>query len=85
MSVDGFTRGSVMRWRSRLTFSPDRAWKASPAHRRRAFPVACYLGYALNQLELPVRLLDGLGGMLHEFSRTIGRGFRGLAQLIESM
>ena len=41
---------------------------------RRAFPVACYLGYALNQLELPVRLLDGLGGMLHEFSRTIGRG-----------
>jgi DNA-binding MurR/RpiR family transcriptional regulator len=41
---------------------------------RRAFPVACYLGYALNQLELPVRLLDGLGGMLNEFSRTIGRG-----------
>ena len=41
---------------------------------RRAFPVACYLGYALNQLELPVRLLDGLGGMLHEFARTIGKG-----------
>jgi len=41
---------------------------------RRAFPVACYLAYALNQLELPVRLLDGLGGMLHEFSRGIGRG-----------
>jgi DNA-binding MurR/RpiR family transcriptional regulator len=41
---------------------------------RRAFPVACYLGYALNQLELPVRLLDGLGGMLHEFARTIGPG-----------
>lgn len=41
---------------------------------RRAFPVACYLGYALNQLELPVRLLDGLGGMLHEFARTIGHG-----------
>ena len=40
---------------------------------RRAFPVACYLGYALNQLELPVRLLDGLGGMLHEFARTIGK------------
>src|SRR2546423_2524842 len=40
---------------------------------RRAFPVACYLGYALNQLELPVRLLDGLGAMLHESSRTIGR------------
>jgi DNA-binding MurR/RpiR family transcriptional regulator len=41
---------------------------------RRAFPVACYLAYALNQLELPVRLLDGLGGMLHEYSRGIGSG-----------
>jgi DNA-binding MurR/RpiR family transcriptional regulator len=41
---------------------------------RRAFPVASYLSYALNQLELPVRLLDGLGGMLAEFSRGIGRG-----------
>jgi DNA-binding MurR/RpiR family transcriptional regulator len=41
---------------------------------RRAFPVACYLAYALNRLELPVRLLDGLGGMLQEFARTIGRG-----------
>jgi DNA-binding MurR/RpiR family transcriptional regulator len=41
---------------------------------RRAFPVACYLAYGLNQLELPVRLLDGVGGMLHEFSRGIGAG-----------
>lgn len=41
---------------------------------RRAFPIACYLAYALNQLELPVRLLDGLGGMLHEFARNIGPG-----------
>lgn len=41
---------------------------------RRAFPVASYLAYALAQLELPVRLLDGLGGMLAEFSRGIGRG-----------
>jgi DNA-binding MurR/RpiR family transcriptional regulator len=41
---------------------------------RRAFPVACYLAYALNQLELPVRLLDGVGGMLHEFARGIGAG-----------
>src|SRR6185436_17975493 len=28
---------------------------------RRAFPVACYLAYALGQLELPVSLLDGVG------------------------
>jgi DNA-binding MurR/RpiR family transcriptional regulator len=41
---------------------------------RRAFPVACYLAYGLNQLELPVRLLDGVGGMLHEFSRGVGAG-----------
>ena len=33
---------------------------------RRAFPVACYLSYALGQLELPVSLLDGVGGMLRE-------------------
>jgi DNA-binding MurR/RpiR family transcriptional regulator len=41
---------------------------------RRAFPVACYLAYALHQLELPVRLLDGVGGMLQEFARGIGSG-----------
>ncbi|HEV7912123.1 MAG TPA: MurR/RpiR family transcriptional regulator [Albitalea sp.] len=41
---------------------------------RHAFPIACYLAPALNQLELPVRLLDGVGGMLHEFSRGIGSG-----------
>jgi DNA-binding MurR/RpiR family transcriptional regulator len=41
---------------------------------RRAFPVACYLAYALNQLELQVRLLDGVGGMLHEFARSVGAG-----------
>jgi DNA-binding MurR/RpiR family transcriptional regulator len=33
---------------------------------RRAFPVACYLSYALAQLELPVSLMDGIGGMVHE-------------------
>src|SRR6187397_1604791 len=38
---------------------------------RRAFPVACYLAYALNQLELQAHLLDGLGGMLGEFAHTI--------------
>jgi len=41
---------------------------------RRAFPVACYLAYALNQLELRAQLLDGLGGMLNEFARGIGPG-----------
>ncbi len=35
---------------------------------RRAFPVACYLSYALAQLELPVTLMDGVGGMLREQS-----------------
>ena len=39
---------------------------------RRAFPVACYLSYALSQLELPVTLMDGVGGMLHEQARGIG-------------
>ena len=41
---------------------------------RRAFPVACYLAYALNQLELQAHLLDGLGGMLGEFAHTIRAG-----------
>ena len=41
---------------------------------RRAFPVACYLAYALNQLELRAQLLDGLGGMLDVFARGIARG-----------
>ena len=41
---------------------------------RRAFPVACYLAYALAQLELQVQLLDGAGGMLGEFARGIRPG-----------
>ena len=41
---------------------------------RRAFPVACYLAYALNQLELRAHLLDGLGGMLGEFAHAIRPG-----------
>lgn len=40
---------------------------------RRAFPVACYLSYALNQLEVRTHLLDGVGGMLSEFVRGIDR------------
>jgi DNA-binding MurR/RpiR family transcriptional regulator len=39
---------------------------------RRAFPVACYLAYALSRLELRTHLLDGVGGMLNEFVRGIG-------------
>ena len=41
---------------------------------RRAFPVACYLAYALNQLELRAHLLDGLGGMMGEFAQAIRPG-----------
>ncbi len=41
---------------------------------RRAFPVACYLAYALAQLELPVSLLDGVGGMLKEQARALKAG-----------
>ena len=38
---------------------------------RRAFPVACYLAYALGQLELKTHLVDGVGGMLGESLRAI--------------
>jgi DNA-binding MurR/RpiR family transcriptional regulator len=38
---------------------------------RRAFPVACYLAYALGQLELRTHLLDGVGGMLGETLRHV--------------
>jgi len=38
---------------------------------RRAFPVACYLAYALSQLELKSQLITGLGGMLAESLRGI--------------
>jgi DNA-binding MurR/RpiR family transcriptional regulator len=41
---------------------------------RRAFPVACYLAYALGQLELPVTLMDGVGGMVREQARTLRPG-----------
>jgi DNA-binding MurR/RpiR family transcriptional regulator len=41
---------------------------------RRAFPVACYLGYALAQLELPVTVLDGVGGMVREQARGMRLG-----------
>jgi DNA-binding MurR/RpiR family transcriptional regulator len=41
---------------------------------RRAFPVACYLAYALSQLDVRVHLLDGVGGMLQESLRNLERG-----------
>ena len=40
---------------------------------RRSFPVACYLAYALGQLELKTYLLDGAGGMLKQSLRSIDR------------
>ncbi len=39
---------------------------------KRAFPVAAYLAYALDQLELKAHLLDGAGGMLPQSVRAIG-------------
>lgn len=41
---------------------------------RRAFPVAYYLTYALNQLELRAHLLTGVGGMVGEFAHGIVKG-----------
>lgn len=41
---------------------------------RRAFPMACYLSYALSQLELRAYLLDGMGGMLKESLRNMVAG-----------
>ncbi|MGI9418621.1 MAG: MurR/RpiR family transcriptional regulator [Geminicoccaceae bacterium] len=38
---------------------------------RRAFPVAGYLAYLLNELGRPARLLDGIGGMLEQQGRMI--------------
>lgn len=40
---------------------------------RRAYPVASYLAYALNQMELYTHLLDGSGGMLRESLRAVAR------------
>ncbi len=43
------------------------------AHRR-SFPVASYLAYALNHLNQPTHLLDGIGGLLQEQVKTVLRG-----------
>ena len=50
--------------------------KAARIHvlaQRRSFPVAYYLAYALNQLELRAHLIDSVGGLTREFSRNVGR------------
>ncbi|MEM8950556.1 MAG: MurR/RpiR family transcriptional regulator [Pseudomonadota bacterium] len=38
---------------------------------RRAFPVASYLAYLLNEMSRPACLLDGVGGMLEQQARAI--------------
>jgi DNA-binding MurR/RpiR family transcriptional regulator len=48
-----------------------RAQRVHLLAQRRAFPVACYLAYALGQLELRTHLLDGVGGMLGETLRNV--------------
>ncbi len=57
-----------------ITTAAELICRASRVHvlaQRRAFPVACYLAYALRQLELRTHLLDGVGGMLGETLRNI--------------
>lgn len=41
---------------------------------RRAFPVACYLAYALSQLDIKAQLMDGVGGMLPDALRQMEPG-----------
>lgn len=51
--------------------------KAQRVHvlaQRRAFPVACYLSYALAQLDIKVQLIDGVGGMLPDVLRQVEPG-----------
>ena len=40
---------------------------------RRSFPVACYLAYALGQLELGAELLNGMGGMNAVYAERLTR------------
>lgn len=40
---------------------------------RRSYPVAAYMTYALQHIEKRVQLVDGIGGMVHEQVRSIGR------------
>jgi DNA-binding MurR/RpiR family transcriptional regulator len=57
-----------------LTQAVDLIANATQVHllaARRSFPVASYLAYALNQLEVRTHLLDGVGGMNREFAARI--------------
>ncbi|MBI5720519.1 MAG: MurR/RpiR family transcriptional regulator [Burkholderiales bacterium] len=49
-----------------------RAARVHVLAQRRAFPVAAYLAYALAQLDVKARLLEGVGGMLGDVLRQIG-------------
>jgi DNA-binding MurR/RpiR family transcriptional regulator len=60
---------------SDLGAAADLICRASRVHvlaQRRAFPVACYLSYALAQLDVRAQLLDGVGGMLPDVLRQVG-------------
>jgi len=57
-----------------LTTAAKAICKARRVHglgQRRAFPVACYLAYALGELEIHAHLVDGVGGMLPGSLRQI--------------
>jgi DNA-binding MurR/RpiR family transcriptional regulator len=59
---------------SDLNGAADLICKAKRVHvlaQRRAFPIACYLAYALAQLDVKVQLLDGVGGMLGDVLRQV--------------
>jgi DNA-binding MurR/RpiR family transcriptional regulator len=57
-----------------LARAADLICRATRVHvlaQRRAFPVACYLSYALAQLDVKAQLLDGVGGMLPDVMRQV--------------
>lgn len=53
---------------AKLMCSAERVYVVA---QRRAFPVACYLSYALSHLDIKAYLLDGAGGMLNEALKNI--------------
>ncbi|QBK05544.1 MurR/RpiR family transcriptional regulator [Hylemonella gracilis] len=52
----------------------SRATRVQVLAQRRAFPVACYLAYALSQLDIKAQLVDGVGGMLVDALRQMEPG-----------
>lgn len=52
----------------------SRATRVQVLAQRRAFPVACYLAYALAQLDIKAQLMDGVGGMLMDALRQMEPG-----------